>query len=172
MLLPLLAAAVYAAWHFYELSRVRRELASGLRAEHCFVMGELYVVEFGRDVEPDRQASLLKQMAAVGRPHSLHFGGCQPTNEALAQIQRMPQIKSLAIHNSGFDDRQMQLLSGAQHFRSISLSHNQVSDSCISILIDMSGLVELGIGYTKITADGIDRFKRARPDVSVRYTGS
>ncbi|MES2790321.1 MAG: cadherin repeat domain-containing protein [Planctomycetota bacterium] len=164
-----LGCAVFAWWYISEMANQRRDIISTVREEHCFVLGELELVQFGDKTAHNRQGPLLELMSSVGCPYSVLFAGCQPADEALREIRMMRRTKRLAIQNSPFDDRQMQLLMGSDHLQSITLSHNLVSDDSISMLIGLKGLKQLRVGHTRVTTQGIDKFKRIRPDVDLSF---
>lgn len=170
VLLLVLGAGLLTWGYLSSRQKLRNDILAKVRAEHCFVMGDLYAVSFGPKTPEIRQAPLLRLISSVGAPHSVLFEKCQPTDEALLEISRMKQIKWLSIDGSLFDDQKMRLLAGADHLRAVFLSHNDVSDESIPILAEMQELVELGVGHTRITATGIERIRRARPNIAIQFT--
>jgi Leucine Rich Repeat (LRR) protein len=92
-------------------------------------------------------------------------------DEALAQIGQIKTLKSLMLMENKITNGGLKHLSGLPALTQLDLRWNkQLDDTCLPHLVKLTGLKELNVFQTQISAEGVKKLEKALPNCKVINT--
>jgi hypothetical protein len=108
----------------------------------------------------EKQADEWNDMkGTLGRVTALRLAGAHVTDDAIANIKNLPNLKSLDLSNTGVTDKSLESLKDLGRLRSLHLDHTAITDKGLEHLKNCKNLEQLDVGETKITDKGIAALK-------------
>uniref|UniRef100_Q026S1 Leucine Rich repeats (2 copies) n=1 Tax=Solibacter usitatus (strain Ellin6076) TaxID=234267 RepID=Q026S1_SOLUE len=104
----------------------------------------------------------LAAMAAL--PLEVLWLGPRITDRGMETIGGFANLRHLDICTHLITDEGVRALAGLQQLQVLWLTRSRVSDASIEVLSQFTGLRELNVNYTEITAQGLARLKLALPE--------
>jgi hypothetical protein len=97
----------------------------------------------------------------------LEFKGAHITDESLEHASGLEEVNVMLFNLSDLRDDQVRLFKRFRKVRGLWLSHTKLTDACIDALIEVPGLEWVKVDHSRITASGIERLRKARPQLVV-----
>jgi hypothetical protein len=95
----------------------------------------------------------------LGRVTDLDLSGPYITDDKIANIKNLPNLKKIDLSNSGVTDKSLANLKDLKQLTSLSLSHTKITDEGIAALNNLKQLEEVYLSATKVTDKCIDNLK-------------
>jgi hypothetical protein len=113
-----------------------------------------------------RHLSNLKELTWLG------LFNCPIDDEGLAVIAKSPRFEWLTLDNTTITDDGVEQLTKVPSLKILNLDtsgggNSHITDSCIESLSNIAGLNAVGLRYTLITADGIQRLSELKPSLYI-----
>jgi len=112
----------------------------------------------------------LEQMSALDRlkPVYIQLQGRQITGEGLKWLtQRFPYIFGLTLHGTKVGDDDLTQLAAFPKLDTLNLDASPISDRGLLLLKDLRLLQSVSVRATLVTAQGVEKLQKARPDLVV-----
>jgi len=112
----------------------------------------------------------LRHVGNLRQLRSLSLDGTLITDEGLSELSRLHKLEWLDLCDTRVTDRGLALLVGLKGLRQLGLNDRTVGDEALASLAslrDRTQLREVFVRETRFTNDGIERFRRANPDVRI-----
>ena len=115
-----------------------------------------------------RDASL-GHLAEIPSLEELDLRGNRITDAGLARLERLPRLRRLRLGygRNEITDRGMESLLRVESLEALDLGATKVGDAGLRLLEGLPRLAELSTGRSRVTAEGIARFRGVRPGVRV-----
>jgi hypothetical protein len=129
-------------------------------AGNCRVTGGIQITDLG-----------VAKLAKLTRLRRLDLSGARITPPGLKALERLPQLERLSLWNCArLDDSAVPGLAALTRLNNLDLSYTPVSDSTLKQLAALPNLKLLYLTDTKVTADGVDSFRKRKPEAFVSWT--
>lgn len=89
------------------------------------------------------------------------------SDKGLAQLATIPRLEALTIHNAQITGNCLAALRKAERLQFLLLYELELTDRDIDHLIAIPNLWYVGWAGNKVTSGGLDRLRRAKPDLDV-----
>ena len=111
----------------------------------------------------------LEQMSALDRlkPVYIQVQGRQITGEGLKWLKRFPYIFGLTLHGTKVGDDDLTQLAAFPKLDTLNLDASPISDRGLLLLKDLRSLQSVSVRSTLVTAQGVEKLQKARPDLVV-----
>ncbi|MEC8928484.1 MAG: hypothetical protein VX705_04645 [Verrucomicrobiota bacterium] len=123
-------------------------------------------VEFhlrGRDLTDEG----LSSVAALGNVVALNLRDTKITGAGLTHLKGLTSLKRLHLERTKVDDAGIASLMGLSQLEYINLYGTGISDKALDQLTGLKNLRKLYVWQTKVTSEGVAKFKKARPEVKI-----
>ncbi|MEL6865724.1 MAG: c-type cytochrome domain-containing protein, partial [Bacteroidota bacterium] len=97
----------------------------------------------------------------------LDLSNSQIEDEALKSLSAFPHLTRLKLNNNPISDQGIAQLQDLPELTSLNLYGTQVGDASLALLAEWSSLKKLFLWQSKVSQEGVEQFKSARPDVAV-----
>lgn len=102
-----------------------------------------------------------------GRVKTLDLSHCEIDMRFFHTVYLMASLSRLVLEYSNLGDAQAELLSKADQVETLLLRATMLGDMGLSHIESMKGLKTLDVAGTRVTREGIEKFRTARPDVEL-----
>ena len=110
----------------------------------------------------------MKALQSLVNLHTLDLSRMEITAQGLEPLVKLPKLRRLNLWQSTrIDDRAGPHLLALKSVEILDLGDTSVTDALLGQLEAMKGLKVLFISGTKVTPEGVERFRKARPDCRV-----
>ncbi|UOG32701.1 hypothetical protein [Leptospira noguchii] len=114
------------------------------------------------DDEGMRFFSLFKNM------DGLHIDHTKVTDNGVKLLIQNQKLKELRIGSKGITNKSCEYLAQLENLESLYFSEEvSIDDGCIDSIIKMKKLKELSLGFVPFTRPGVERLRKARPNLSI-----
>ncbi len=86
-----------------------------------------------------------------------------------AGLERLARLERLSLWKSRATDESAARLAGLRQLRFLDLADTSVTDRTLEPLASLPALADLYLDGTRVTAEGVDRFAKARPQCRVHW---
>lgn len=97
----------------------------------------------------------------------LYLGSSSISDDSVSELAKLPHLHTLNLGDTAIGDRAIVHLQSLPNVRYLYLGNTHISDAALVHLEAMPGLKILDLNGTRVTPEGIDRLRRARPDLDV-----
>lgn len=111
--------------------------------------------------------SLLKRIGQYKHVPSLDLSNAPITDEGLAYLSNLVDLRSMNLSNTKITDAALQHLSRHQHLQFLDLSSTKISDAELTHLERCVHLSILDLRKTQVTSEGVKRLKASLPHTEI-----
>jgi hypothetical protein len=103
----------------------------------------------------------------------IELGDCPISDDGMEAIAKYPQFEKLALLHTSITDDGIDQLKKVASLKILDLdgtstiNSSRITDGCIDTLSKIAGLNAIGLRYTQITADGIQRLSELKPALHI-----
>ena len=113
----------------------------------------------------------MKALASLANLHSLDLSRMEITAQGLEPITKMAKLRRLNLWQCArIDDKAAPFLLQLKNLEELDLGDTAISDAILDQLQKHARLKVLAVSGTNVTAEGLDRFRRARPDCRLLWS--
>lgn len=114
----------------------------------------------------------LVHLKGLDRLRTLNLAETEITLNGLNQLATLTHLESLNLYYvfEPLDDRVASSLMPLAHLKFLDLSGSALTDTGLESIQNLKVLKKLNLEMTQVTASGIERFKKARPQVEVKQS--
>jgi Leucine-rich repeat (LRR) protein len=110
----------------------------------------------------------MKMLASLTNIQALDLSRMEITSTALEPLTKMPKLRKLNLWQSTrIDDRAIQYVKSVEE---LDLGDTQITDAALTELQGSKRLKVLAVSGTKVTNEGMQKFRKARPDVRLLWS--
>jgi Leucine-rich repeat (LRR) protein len=140
-------------------------MLTDVNVESLSALTQLEVLNMGGAMVTDAGMKALEPLVNL---RTLDLSKMDITAQALEPIAKLPKLRRLNLwHSLRIDDRAAQSLMGMKTVEVLDLSDTAVTDKLLDQLTGMKQLKTLLVAGAKVTPEGVERFKKARPDCRI-----
>jgi len=128
-------------------------------AGNCRVTGGIQLTDLG-----------VAKLAKLTRLRRLDISGAKITPAGLSALKKLPELQRLSLWNCKvLDDSAAPTLAALPRLRNVDLSYTSVGDETLKGLASLPDLKVVYLTETKVTAAGLDAFRRQKPESFVSW---
>jgi len=93
----------------------------------------------------------------------------KPLEDSIELLQELPELSELWIQNRLLSKRMVKAISRTRALEAIELSGTNLDDADLDHFIGMPHLIELNVGGTQVSSQGVKRFQGLHPEVTISW---
>jgi hypothetical protein len=127
----------------------------------------------GHELARRKELHSLPEIGSLVELREINLDRTFADHEDLAVLTKLPKLRSLSLaYAPQVDDKAAAVLRELGAIESLRLTATQVGDATLEALAQSRALRQLYVGGTNATAEGVARFRAARPDCAVVWWAS